>query len=207
MNSIRPTPLRRLLFLPLLAVIAGCTAPRQAQQTNDLDASFTKITLSQEQIHSPSGDMSARLPEEWVLLDPEKLESPQVFSMACNPEYTLSLIFSEVPLDAGAKGILSRDGLRGLCEASFQRRVKRSSGRAEMVGDVEEFSIGKKRFGAFTYTTDSNKTLTRIALFNTSAHIYECAITQLPFRADDLPGEKLLRTVHQIILGSIESEW
>ena len=57
-----------------MAAIAGCTAPRQVQQTSDLDASFAKITLSREQIHSPSGDMSARLPENWVLLDPEKLD-------------------------------------------------------------------------------------------------------------------------------------
>ena len=190
-----------------MAAIAGCTAPRQVQQTSDLDASFAKITLSREQIHSPSGDMSARLPENWVLLDPEKLEAPQVFSMACNPEYTVSLIFSEAPLDGSAKGVLTRDGLRGLCEASFQRRVKRSNGRAEMMGEMEEFSIGKKRFGAYIYTTDSSLTMTRVAVFNTSAHIYECAITQLPFRESELPSEKLLRTIHQIILGSIESEW
>ncbi len=186
--------------------MAGCAGSKQLQQQSDPNAEFTKIVLSSEQIHAPSGDMSARLPSTWVMLDPEKLESPQVFAMACNPEYTLSLIFSEVQLDNAAKTILGRDGLRGLCDASFQRRLKRSNGRAEILGDIEEFAIGKKRFGAFTYTTDSMRTLTRIAVFSTSTHVYECTITHLAFRERELPSPKLLQTVHQIILGSIEGQ-
>ncbi|MEO5929763.1 MAG: hypothetical protein ABIR47_07515 [Candidatus Kapaibacterium sp.] len=202
-RSWRRDSLRLLTLIPIVWWI-GCTGAKQARQTNDIAAGRPPVTLSSDQIHSPSGDMSARVPQDWVMVDAEKLEAPQVFSMACNPDYTLSLIFTEVTMDNATRGLFSRDGLKGLAEASFQRRIKRSNARAVMTGDVEEFAIGKRRFGAYTYTTDTMKTLTRVAIFNTGAHIYECAITHLDFNDRALPPQETLRNVHQIILGSIE---
>lgn len=192
-----------MVSILLAILIAGCTGARQTQQTEETTA-IPSITFSSDQLHSPSGDMSARIPKGWVMIDAEKLESPQVFAVACNPEYSISVIFSEAPVDNAARGIFSRDGLKGLVDASFQRHMKRSRGRAAMAGDVEEFAIGRRQFAAYTYSTDSMKTLTRVAVFFTNAHLYECAITHLTFNTQDLPNEKALRSIHQLILGSIE---
>jgi hypothetical protein len=187
----------------MLLVMAGCTGSRQTQQTDEA-AGVPQIAFAPDQIHSPSGDMSARVPKGWVLLDAEKLESPQVFAVACDPAYTISVIFSEAPVDNVARGIFSRDGLKGLVDASFQRHFKRSHNRAAMVGDIEEFAIGRRQFAAYTYSTDSMQTVTRVAVFFTNSHLYECAITHLTFNAHDLPNEKTVRGIHQLILGSIE---
>ncbi len=192
------------MLLALTVIAVGCSGARQTQRTEAPTESLPAITLSTEQIHSPSGDMAARLPSDWVMLDAAQLESPQIFAVACNPKYTLSVIFSETPADNAARSILSRDGLRGLVEASFQLHWKRSNGRAVMIGDPEEFAIGRRRFGAFTYTTDSMQTVTRVAVFYTNAHVYECALTHLTFNAQELPSPKVLRGIHQLILGGIE---
>lgn len=191
-------------FLLLATAAAGCFGAKQTQQTEASSEQLPAITLATEQIHSPSGDMAARLPADWVMLDAGLLESPQVFAVACNPQYTLSAIFSEAQADNVARNILSRDGLRGLVDASFQRHMKRSNGRAQMIGDPEEFAIGRRRFAAYSYSTDSLGTITRVAVFYTNTHVYECALTHLTFNASDLPSAKALRGIHQLILGGIE---
>lgn len=182
---------------------AGCFGTKQTVRTDTAEPG-PALALSAEQIHSPSGDMAARLPKEWVTVDAEQLESPQVFAIACDPAYTLSVIFSETPADNAARSILARNGLQGLVDASFQRHVKRSRGRAEITGETEEFAIGRRRFAAYTYTTDSMMTLTRVAVFYTNTHVYECALTHLTFNSQELTNARSFRGIHQLILGSIE---
>ncbi len=182
--------------------MAACGGATQTQRQEEAVA--PTMAFSSDQLHSPSGDMTARVPLGWVTLETERLEAPQVFVVACNPEYTLSVVFSETPVDNTARGVFSRDGLRGLVDASFQRHRKRSNSRATMIGNVEEFAIGRRQFAAYTYTTDSLATMTRVAVFYTNAHLYECAITHLTFSARELPNERSLRAIHQLILGTIE---
>jgi hypothetical protein len=54
------------------------------------------------------------------------------------------------------------------------------------------------------YTTDSMQTMTRVAVFFTNYHLYECSITHLTFGEKELPDPRTLREMHQIILGGIE---
>lgn len=192
-----------LLLLFPLAMAAGCFGAKQTVRTEASEPG-PALAFAPEQIHSPSGDMAARLPKDWVTIDAEQLESPQVFAIACDPAYTLSVIFSETAADNAARSILARDGLQGLVDASFQRHVKRSRGRAEITGETEEFAIGRRRFAAYTYTTDSTLTLTRVAVFYTNTHVYECALTHLTFNSQDLANARAFRGIHQLILGSIE---
>jgi hypothetical protein len=98
----------------------------------------------------------------------------------------------------------SRRGLKGLGEASFQRRQKRSNNRAQLVGDVEEFAIGRRLFTAYTYSTDTMKTLTRTAVFFTNSHLYECAVTHLTFNNRELPSRRVMGEIHELVLGTIE---
>jgi hypothetical protein len=69
---------------------------------------------------------------------------------------------------------------------------------------VEQFTIGQRKFGAYMYTTDSMQTITRVAVFFTNYHLYECTITHLTFGEKELPDPRTLRDMHQIILGGIE---
>jgi len=192
------------LLLLVAATLTGCFSTKQAQRAETVAEPAPALAFSPEQIHSPSGDMAARLPLDWVMIDARQLESPQIFAMACDRNYTLSVIFSETQTDNIARTILAREGLRGLVDVSFQRHLKRSRNQAQMVGEAEEFAIGRRRFAAYTYTTDSSLTLTRVAVFYTNSHVYECALTHLTFTASDIVAARSLRNIHQLILGTIE---
>jgi hypothetical protein len=189
----------------LLGLIAGCAAPQQTQQEeSDFFAQFPPARLSETLIHSPSGDMTARVPSDWVSIDAEKVAEPGIFAVICNPEYTLSVVFNEVPLDNILRAAFERSGMNGLIQASYARRQRRAVEKAQGMQEVEQFSIGVRRFGAYMYTTDSMRTITRVALFYTDAHLYECSITHLTFNDRELPEPRIVRNIHQIILEGIE---
>jgi hypothetical protein len=193
-----------MILAPLL--LAGCIGTQQTVQTEgeDFNSKFPAVTVSETRVHSPTGDMSARLPQGWVTLDVDRLDSPELFAVACNPEYTVSLIFSAVAVDNTARRGFDRGGMAGLAEASFERHRKRSAGRATLQSEFEEFTIGRRRFGAYTYSTDSMQTLTRVAVFYTASNLYECAVTHLTFTDRDLPTLKTLREIHQLVLSTVE---
>lgn len=187
-----------------MVFLSGCIGTQKAAVAEDTSLKFPAIVVSDERVHSPSGDMSARLPDGWVTLDVGKLSSPELFAMACNTNYTLSLMFSAIGVDNAARRGFDRGGMAGLAEASFERHRKRSAGRARMVSEVEEFAIGRRRFGAYTYSTDSLQTLTRVAVFYTATNLYECAVTHLTFTDRDLPTLKTMREIQQLVLATIE---
>lgn len=196
-------PFAPLLLATLLA--AGCASTKKVQQEeDDFYAKFPPLTLSNELVHSPGGDMTARIPQDWVTLDPEKLESPQIFAAMCNPAYTVSVLFSELPIDGTLRSVIDREGLKGVAELDLQRRSRRGNGRIQQIGETEEFALGRRRFGAYTYTTDSSKTLTRVAVYSTGAKVYACAITHLTFNDHELPAPATMREMHQIILSGVE---
>lgn len=198
---------RRVLAGSLCALgLAGCIGTQKGTQSeaDEFGSRFPPVTVSEARIHSPNGDMSARVPDGWVMLDVDRLESPELFAVACNPEYTVSLIFSALSVDNAARRGFDRGGMAGLAEASFERRKKRSAGRARMVSDYEEFTIGRLRFGAYTYTTDSVPSLTRVAVFYSAQNLYECAVTHLTFTDRDLPPLKALREIQQVVLATVE---
>ena len=196
----------RALLIVGMVTVAGCAGARRSQKPasdDDFLAMFPAVTFSSHLVHSPSGDMSARLPQGWILLDASRLGSPEVFAMACDSDYTMSVIFSEVTVDELAREGYNRAGLHGLGEASFTRRTRRNP-KASLVGTIEEFAIGRHLFSGYTYTTDSSKTLTRTAVFYTSSKLYECSVTELDFTEHPVPSARTLTDVHQLILGTIE---
>lgn len=184
--------------------IVGCAGTRETQKQTEASAEiFPAVILSSEPIHSPGGDMTARIPKGWVTIEVEKLDAPQVFAMTCDPDYTMSIVFCEITVDNQVRASFAKEGMNGLIEASFQRRRQKSLQRARKVGASEEITIGNRRFGIYNYTTDSVGTMTRVAIFFTNTHLYECSITNLNFTDRDLVTPDLLREVHDIVLGSV----
>jgi hypothetical protein len=197
------------MLLLLLAGISGCTGSSRgldgSKTPGDFLAELPPVMISPTAIvHSPNGDMSARIPHEWILIDATQLEMPEVFAVACDPDYTMSLVFSETPVDDAARRGYRSSGVRGLAEAGFQRRRARSADPIQLVGQIEEFAIGRRLFSAYTYSSDSMHTITRAAVFITDSHMYECAITHLTFSGKDLPDQPTIRDIHQLVLGTIE---
>lgn len=184
-------------------MFGGCPSPQQTVKPVDsIPAAPPIVQLSTELVHSPGGDMTLKIPVGWVTMDIEQLQTPQVFSVACNPEYTMSLVIGEIPLENSVRAAYNATGLKGLAEVSFQRRWKGSQSKARMVGSVEEFELGKRRFAAYSYTTDGGITLTRVAVFFTTTHLYECAITNLTFSDGEPANLETMQEILRLVLAS-----
>lgn len=194
------------LFLPLVFLPAGCAAPKKAPavQEDDFFAMVPAVELSEEVIYSPEGDMKARLPDGWVTLDDARFGNPEIFAVACDPEYRMVIVFSEIPMDQALGEVFRSKGMMGLLQANFNERLSRMSGPAPQLLAGEEFALGRRKFGAYAFTADSGATMTRVALYYTPKHLYECAISNLPYTESDVPSSQTIKDIHQVVLGGIE---
>ena len=186
----------------------SCAAPKEVVEqdsTEDFWEMIPIVELSDKVIYSPTSDMRAHLPDNWVALDARGFRNPDIFAVACDSEYRMAVIFSHIPIDPELGDIYRRHGISGLLKKNYEDRLERISDwfTPEMLS-VEEFALGRRRFGAYTFTTDSSLTVTRVALFYTRKNLYECALTHLPYSESELPTLSDLREIHQIILGGVE---
>lgn len=206
-NRLRFRSLAVLLAGIVLGIAAaGCAAPKETVKTEEEDffAMIPAVELSEEVIYSPAGDMRARLPERWVTLDDSKFDDPDIYAVACDPHYTMTIVFSEIPLDQALGDMFRSKGMPGLLQQNFKERIDRISTEPPQLLAAEEFALGRRRFGAYTFTADSSVTFTRVALFYTRKHLYECTITHLPYSEGELPSLETMTEIHQIVLGGIE---
>ncbi len=170
----------------------------------ELIASIPPIDLSEEAlIYSRSGDLRAALPKKWIALDALGFNIPELFVVACDPDYSMALLFSEIPIDRELGDAYEQGGIAGLAGAHFKAREDRAGAENLEMIQAGEFTIGRRRFYAYLYTTDHNVTMTRVALFSTKSNLYECTITQLPYSESELPSLERMQEIHQIILGGI----
>ena len=195
-----------ILLLPLLL---SCAAQKEAvneeQEPEDIWSMIPAVELSDDVVYSPAGDMRAHLPEDWIALDAMRFGNPDIFAGACDPDYTMAVVFSSVPLDPDLGDVFRRSGMIGLLKKNFQDRVERiGDWYSPLLIDAEEFALGRRRFGAYTFTTDSSLSMTRVGMFYTRKNLYECAITHLPYSESELPDIIKLKEIHQIVLGGIE---
>lgn len=212
LSSIRPAASVRLgVLLALLSGLSGCFGgsrelrPPNTPGPDDFVSSLPPVSISSTlTVHSPHGDLVARLPSGWVLVDPVELELGNVFAVGCDPRYTMSIVFREMIVDDEMRRAFRRQRHIGLAETSFQRRQWKVGGTAMLRQQIEQFSIGRRTFSAYSYTVDSARTITRVAVFVAGSHVYECAITQLTFSGDQAPDQRTLTDIHQLVLGTIE---
>ena len=201
-----------LLVLSLLLlsfVMASCVAPKQVvneeEEGNDIWSMDPVVELSDDVVYSPAGDMRAHLPREWIALDAAQFGNPDIFAVACDPDYTMAVVFSTIPLDAEMGDIFRRNGMMGLLKKNYQERIERiNEWYNPQLISAEEFALGRQRYGAYIFTTDSSLTISRVGLFYTRKNLYECALTHLPYSESELPTADKLKQIHQVMLGGIE---
>ena len=204
----RPTTL--LLALGLLSMFFywGCGAEKEIVKEEptieEIIASIPPIELSEENlVYSRAGDLRAALPKKWIALDALGFNIPELFVVACDADYSMTLLFSEIPLGKELGSAYQAGGMAGLAREHFRDRSERSGGMELQLIESGEFTIGRRRFYAYLYTNDGMVTCTRVALFYTDKNLYECTITHLPYSESELPSRERMQEIHQIILGGI----
>lgn len=195
-----------VLFGYIALMLSGCAAPKEATtgEEEDFFAAIPVIELSEDVVYSPEGDMRARLPERWVTLDDTRFGNPDIFAVACDPEYRMVIVFSEIPLDASLGEVFRSKGMVGLLQENYNQRLEQMDKERTQLLGAEEFALGRRKFGAYAFTADSGATMTRVALFYTPKHLYECTISSLPYTESDVPPIETVKEIHQIVLGGIE---
>ncbi|MGE3801982.1 MAG: hypothetical protein AB7H80_13255 [Candidatus Kapaibacterium sp.] len=197
-----------LTFL-LSTLILSCAAPKEVvkeeEEVEDFWSMIPLVELSDDVVYSPAGDMRAHLPEGWISMNANQFGNPDIFAVACDPDYRMAVIFSNIPLDAEIGDVFRGGGMMGLLKKNYQDRVERINDwfQPQLI-DAEEFALGRQRYGAYTFTTDSNLTVTRVGLFYTRKNLYECTMTHLPYSESELPTTEEMKEIHQIVLGGIE---
>jgi len=173
------------------------------------------VTLSQDVIFSPDGNMNAKIPEGWVIATPQTQGSTaNVFAVVCDPEYRYMLTFTELPYNE--INVLSNSNeLTNLSNAVLKWRKRRYSGYIDQLVEPYLMNIKNKQFSIFSYTTDSNASVIRSAVFLTQAaanpksknvtyNLYECMLTQIPNKDKPLPSPQELAVIHKTVLEGIK---
>ena len=198
---------RYLLVALLLLALGGCRAEKEVVREPTIEeiiASIPPIELSEDElVYSRAGDLRAALPREWVSLDALSFGIPELFVVACDADYSMTLLLSEIPIDRELGQAYQEGGMLALVKAHFEERKGRAEPEVLELIQGGEFTIGRRRFYGYLYTQDEGVTYTRVVLFATGRNLYECTLTHLPYSESELPSVERLQEIHQIILSGI----
>lgn len=206
-----------MLVLSLMA--SGCIVVMQKQDTAKAAQNQTQqaqkpplrqlatkpvVLMSDEVVRSETGDMVSLLPSEWSLINLETNLPTQVFSVAVNPSYTSTLIYSVVRKEENFDQIFQKDGLIGITKIAAQKRENKMR-NIKRLGEFEEVLVGSKHFCIYRYTTDNGATLNRVAVFRSSfGNYYECTLADMTFTGRKIMSRDDAESVYLSVLATID---
>ncbi len=211
--------LKGALMLAFAIVLSGCVVVMQKQDSAKAAqnqqsqqpqkvirqlASKPVIAMSDEVVRSETGDMVSLLPTEWSLVNLETNLPTQVFSVAVNPSYTASLVYSVVRKEEIFDQTFQKDGLAGIAKISAQKREHKMR-NIKRLGEFEEVQVGTKRFCLYRYTTDNGSTLNRVAVFRSSfGNYYEFTLTDMTFTGRKILPREESENIYLSVLATID---
>ena len=182
-------------------------APEQKGRTGeDADLSpLPEVTMGDELVRSRPGDMIALLPEGWLFLDTKNDVSDDIISVAVNPEYTMSAVFSEIPQAATTADAYKAEGLLGLARMAFGKHGRKTAGNVQLVGTYERTELGTREFGTYSFTGSGGGITSRCAVFvSTLGNFYEFALVPLTVSGRDIPADREQQAVFNSILATVQ---
>lgn len=178
--------LLKIIFSVLLILIANsCIIVKYDNQDTDVAPEISlspkpEIPMSDILVRSSKGDMIAFLPMNWFFVDIEQDISSDVFAVAVNPEYNLSLVFSLLRLNDAITEQVKQEGLLGLARLSLNKKERKSAGIVEHTGKFRTVKFGTLDFAKYEFTTTGGALIARSAVFSSSlGQIYEVSLIPL----------------------------
>ncbi len=175
-------------LLVLLILLSSCIIVKVRVPDEEFSKEFTllpktSIPISDESIRSDKGDMIAFLPVGWQLIDTENKEPSNIFAIAVNPEYTLSIVFSKLTNKFDVAQTLKTEGLLGVAMKCFENKKIKSLNNIRLLGDYEPLKNGLNKFYVFKYENLSNKLVGKSAIFVTPlSEVYEFSLIELDIK-------------------------
>lgn len=139
-----------------------------------------EINMSDVLVRSLKGDMIAFLPENWFFVNVEADVSPDIFAVAVNQDYNLSLVFSTLRLNEAVTSQMQESKLLSLARLSLDKRAKKSGGVVEHIGKFGTIKMGNLEFAKYEFTTTGGALTARSAVFtSTIDQNYEISLIPL----------------------------
>ncbi len=193
----------------LVGVLESCVAVKQdiveQKPRAIVIAEKPMIPMSDDILASEAGDFVAHLPKGWFLVNHESKGLYNVFAVATNPDYTLSMILSLMKRDEEIERFFQKEGLIGVAKQSFQRRVKRTKSSVKMIGTVQEVVSGTKEYSTYQYTDDNGATITRVAVCRSSlGNYYEMSMVEFTFSGKSLPTKTMIEQTFASVIAMVD---
>lgn len=164
-----------------------------------------QIEMSENVVRSYNGDMIAFLPKDWFFIDIEEDVSSEIFAVAVNPEYTLSLIFIVRKRAQPTVDVVEDEGLFGLSRLALEMHQKKTGGSVASVGRPTLIKMGNKEFVEFEFSNSGGALSTKAAVFISSiGNYYEIALTPMTFRGKPLPTSKEMDMIFRSVLATVQ---
>lgn len=163
-----------------------------------------QIEMSDDALRSPRGDMICLIPKGWFFTDLSDDTPKDVFAIAVNPEYTLSIVFSSYQSNEMLEDIYKQQHMIGLANASFDRKQKRTGGSLIKFDKIYTINSNNLEFAIYHYRTRTQPLNAFTAIFKSSMNIiYEVTIIPMNLSGITLPTEDEMNKIFNSIISTI----
>ena len=168
---------RNLLIIVLVSLnLSGCIVVKhEEEKEKPLIINLSpqpELQMSDLMVRSESGDMLSFLPQGWFLINTEDKAPADVICVAVNPQYTLSVVFSQIHKKDKYAEIVGKEGLTGLARIALEERTKKTSGSVHQLGKYTTISMGPRKFTKYEFANADNTVRGVSAVFKTSLNEY-----------------------------------
>jgi hypothetical protein len=197
-----------MLIALLMLVVSSCIFVKvkdtQIEEVHVDLIQKPQIEMNEDALRSAKGDMISLIPKNWFFIDLGEDTPRDVYAIAVNPQYTLSLVFSGYPANEMLNEMYAQQKLIGLANSSFDKKQKRSGGSLIKTNKISTISSGNLEFVVYTYRTKSQPLLSQNAILKSSAGmIYEISLVPMNLSGYSLPSEADIDKIFMSVLSTV----
>lgn len=194
-----------LLSVALNSCIFVKVKEKQEEETHVSLIQKPQIEMNEDALRSTKGDMISLIPKNWFFIDLGTDTPRDVFAIAVNPEYTLSLVFSSYPSNEVLDDVFAQQKLIGLANSSFDKKQKKALGSLLKAKQISDISSGAMEFVVYKYRTKTQPLYSSNAVFKSSLNIiYEVSLVPMNLSGYSLPSETDIDKIFNSVLATIK---
>jgi hypothetical protein len=197
-----------LAFLALSGVLNGCFIVMYPEHTDVAPKMILspkpEVEMSDELIRSDKGDMIAFLPKDWFFIDTSNKISAEIFTVAVNPKYNISAVFSTLAVNPESLAAIEKEGLVAAARMSLAKHKSNSDKSLELVGKYQIVDAGTLQFATYSFTTNGIVNASAAVFLSKSGTYYEFSLLPMIVNQNPLPEQKEFDKYFRSILATIK---
>lgn len=163
-----------------------------------------KIIMGDEILRSEKGDMISLLPKDWFFVDLGPDTPPDIFAVAVNPDYSLSLVFSCIKSNPIIDDIYKEQKLIGIANFLFDKKQKKTLGGLIKNHKISAISSSHMEFVMYQYRTKTQPIFSYNAVFrSTTDDVYEISMIPLNLSGITMPSDFEMETIFTSVLATV----